>query len=364
MRNANRNPDRNSIIAATARSKRNRRLLTALLAGSLLVALGTTLPRSVRAADAAKAGSLSVAVFAANAAFAHVYLAESEGYFKREGVDVTLQSNTGSNTLNVVVSGQTDLGMIGIGAPLLAAKSGKPTSVIFAHIGNANGGTVVARSGINSLAAINNVGATGLGSSSYGFCNYYKQAGHAKWNVIVLQDIPTLLAALASGRIDGACNNVANFRPQIDSKAVSILIDTRDPAMRKKYVGNDYPEAAIFGITANLQGKRQTVVAFMRAIGSAEKFLRSQSPQAVAQSMHKLQAFASIPVESVETQVRDSVPYFSPNGGYVNASVWKFALTQYNTWGLAVDPADSVFSYNERIDMSYYDTAIGKPAGQ
>ena len=32
--------------------------------------------------------------------------------------------------------------------------------------------------------------------------------------------------------------------------------------------------------------------------------------------------------------------------------------------GLAVDPADNVFSYTERVDMSYYDAAIGKPAGQ
>jgi len=316
-----------------------------IAAGLMLTAisaLGVT--GTATAADVGQPARLNVAVFAANAAFAHVYLAESEGYFKREGVDVTLQSNTGSNTLNVVVSGQADLGMIGIGAPLLAAKSGKPTSIIFAHIGNANGGTVVARSGISSLAGMMNFGATGLGSSSYGFCNHYKQAGHAKWNVVVMQDIPTLLAALVSGRIDGACNNVANFRPLINSKAVSILIDTRDPEARKKYVGNDFPEAAAFGITANLQDKRQAMVAFMRAVGSAEKFLRSHSPQAVAQAMHKLQAFASIPVENVETQVRDSMPYFSPNGGYIDAAVWKFALSQYNTWGLAVDPKDNLLT--------------------
>lgn len=341
-------------LSAVGRAASVAVLASALLAGA---------PGEAMAADAGRP-ALTVGVFAANAAFAHVYLAESEGYFKKEGVDVTLQSNTGSNTLNVVVSGQADLGMIGIGAPLLAAKSGKPTSIIFAHIGNANGGTVVARSGVTSLMGIANVGATGLGSSAYGFCNHYKQAGHAKWNIVVLQDIATLLAALASGRIDGACNNVANFRPQIDAKTVSVLIDTRDPAARKKYLGNDYPEAAVFGITANLQGKRAAVVAFMRAIGSAEKFLRSQSTLAVAQSMHKLQAFASIPVEAVESQVRDSLPYFSPNGGYINAAVWKFALSQYNTWGLAVDPNDGVFSYAERIDMSYYDTGIGKPAGE
>jgi ABC-type nitrate/sulfonate/bicarbonate transport system substrate-binding protein len=315
------------------------------------------------AAEPAEPASLSVAVFAANAAFAHVYLGESEGYFKKEGVSVTLQSNTGSNTLNVVVSGQTDLGMIGAGAPLLAAKEGKPTSIIYAHVGNANGGTVVARSGFNTLDAIKNVGATGIGSSSYGFCNYYKQTKQTQWNVVVLQDVPTMLAALKSGRIDGACNNVANFRPLIDSKEVHIVVDTRDPAAREKYLGKDYPEAAIFGITSNLQTKRPAVIAFMKAVGAADKFLHTQSARAVAESLHKLSVFSTIPVEAIEMQVTDNKPYFSPNAGYISPAVWEFAITQYNTWGLAVDPKDSTFAYDKRVDMSYYDAALGKPTG-
>ena len=346
-------------------AKRKRVVLTVLLAVAT-VGLAGACSSSSSSSDQGAAGEkpkLSVAVFFTNAAFAHVYIAKSEGYFDAEGVDVTLIDNAGSNTLTQVTSGRADLGMIGAGAPLLAAKQGAETSIAFAHIGNANGGVVVGTKGVTTLQQIKRVGATGLGTSSYGFCAFYNQTLHLNWDIVPFQDVQAMRGALAGGQVDGACNSYLNFRDQIDSGALNVIVDTRDKATRQKLIGQDYPEAAIFGMTSKMQANHDGMVRFMKAIGRAQKFIESNQPAAIAASLHKLPVFENQDVKSITAQVEDTIPYYAPNGGFITPDTWNFALTQYKLWGLDLDPQDPTFSYDKRVDMSYYKEALGTPAG-
>lgn len=306
---------------------------------------------------------LTIAVFAINAAFAHVYVAEAEGYFQQSGVTVNVIDGTAANTLNLVVAGQADLGMIGAGTALLPVSQGKETSIVYAHIGNANGGVVVTRKGITSMSQIKRMAATTPGTSSYGYANFYKINQHLNYDIVPFQDVQTMRAALASGQVDGACNSYVQFQDLIANGQVNVLIDTRDPAVRKQYVGPDYPEAAIFGMTDNLNSKKQSMIRFLHAIGLADKFIDSHTPDQIAASLRKVAAFQTVTLSALTAQVVNSVPYYAPNHGYISASVWAFAMSQYKLWGLQVDPSNSEYSYQRRVNMSFYDAGIGKPSG-
>lgn len=60
------------------------------------------------------------------------YIAEVEGYFEEAGLEVTI-NQAGSNTLNLVVGGQADVGMIGATTALFPVPNGKETSLIYAN---------------------------------------------------------------------------------------------------------------------------------------------------------------------------------------------------------------------------------------
>jgi len=308
------------------------------------------------------AAPLTVAVISLTVGNKLVYIAKSEGYFDQLQLPVTIMDNTGPNLLNLVVSGQADVGYGGLPTAFLPVPEGKPTSILFTYQGNGAGGFVVGAKNIKSLDQVKRLGAGVPGTSTFGYCNWYKQSLKASFDCVPMESAARRSAVL-SGQIDAALDVYAQLVDPIARGDLNVLIDTRDAAVRKKYIGDDFGETAIFALTDVIKAKSDSFVRFMRAIGMAMKFADTKSDDEIAATLKKLKTFETFTVAQLAAQEKGYRQFNHPNQGYITEANWTFALQQYAGWGLgaAFDPKSPTYSYAQRVDMSFYDRGIGKP---
>ena len=317
------------------------------------------------AASSGPVAPLTLAINSLTVGHAVTYIAKSEGFFDKAGVQVTFMENTGNNVLNLVVSGQADLGEANASNALLAIGDGKPMSILYTFQGNGAAGFMIAAKKVTDIKQVKKVGAGAPGTGIFGFCNFYKAFLKLDYDCIPVADGPTRRAQLLSGQVDAVLDTYAQNADLTDSGQVTVLVDTRKPEVRKQYLGNENsaPEGTIWAPPSTLQNKKESVIRFMRALGMAMKWLDGATDQQVAQSLRKLESFQKQTEAQLIQQEAGNRPVNYPARGYITQPVWDNALQTYAQFGLGAtfDPKDPKFSYAKMIDMSFYDAGIGKP---
>ena len=118
------------------------------LAAAVILAV-TALPLGVFAAkkDEAKLAKVTLNEVAHSIFYAPQYVAIEEGYFKDEGLDMTLITGFGADkTMTAVISGEADIGFMGAEASIYAYQEGATDPVVnFAQLTQRAGNFLVAR---------------------------------------------------------------------------------------------------------------------------------------------------------------------------------------------------------------------------
>ena len=118
------------------------------LATAVVLAV-TALPLGVFAAkkDEAKLAKVTLNEVAHSIFYAPQYVAIEEGYFKDEGLDMTLITGFGADkTMTAVISGEADIGFMGAEASIYAYQEGATDPVVnFAQLTQRAGNFLVAR---------------------------------------------------------------------------------------------------------------------------------------------------------------------------------------------------------------------------
>ena len=125
---------------------KNKKWIT--LATAVVLAV-TALPLGVFAAkkDEAKLAKVTLNEVAHSIFYAPQYVAIEEGYFKDEGLDMTLITGVGADkTMTAVISGEADIGFMGAEASIYAYQEGATDPVVnFAQLTQRAGNFLVAR---------------------------------------------------------------------------------------------------------------------------------------------------------------------------------------------------------------------------
>jgi NitT/TauT family transport system substrate-binding protein len=340
-------------------------------AGVALAALaGLTLAACAPAEPAAEPGevvvpSLTVGTAAPLTNFSDIYVAEANGYFEQAGVDVTIESGVGANGLNSVVSGQLDLLMFGTGQALIPASRGIETTIVYNQIGAGEGAAVAVA--IDSPyktpedLAGKRVAVLAVGGSSYGwgqyFSSYTEEQGGAPYDIIQSASVSDQVNGILSGHFDAMVSTAALLTSQVADGQVRLLVDPGEPDAAQ-YIPDQYVETCTFGIADNLDEKREAVVRFVAAMQAADKWMRDASPEDIAAALKSSPAFDGQSLETVAAGAEYDKPFFAPSLGVISDDLWASTLDQLEYWGLPdVDLKDDLFSYENRVDMSYLDAA-------
>jgi NitT/TauT family transport system substrate-binding protein len=301
--------------------------------------------------------NFTVAIAAAIATSAPIYLADQLGYFKDEGLSVTIKP-AGSLVVPLVASGQALLGEFGATAPLIMAQDGKDTTIVLNRQLQGSGGVVVGRPGYTSITDCKKVATLGPSGAGYGNVVRYRHVANASFQIVPVADTGTKLAAVLSGQVDCAGGAADEFDQSVREGKLAYLVDTRDAAQRAKWLGAaPYVEGVTFGLSRTVSQNRNTVERFIRAKLRASQWLETHSPQEVAAELKKSPDFAGVPQDQLTRNVANASSYLPPSGDLTEAE-WKTSLAAFGTWATGLNLSDPKFDYANRVDMTYYKNAV------
>ena len=144
----------------------------------------------------------------------------------------------------------------------------------------------------------------------------------------------------------------------------TILIDARDPKIRNRQVGPDYPVGGYIGLTQTVREKRDAVVRFIRAIEMTRLYVERTSDEQLARDFRQLDLYKSFSEADLAPLIASERSFAFPSNGYVSQGNWRFMLPQLTKWGLVdYNPTNPAYEYSKNIDTSFL-KAAGVPAGK
>jgi ABC-type nitrate/sulfonate/bicarbonate transport system substrate-binding protein len=291
---------------------------------------------------------------------ATVYLLETLGYAKDEGLDYSVKTAL-ANALNLVVSGDGDLAAVGPSAALVPVREGKETSIIFALGSGTAVGFVAGTQKIKSIADCTRVSTSQAGTSTYSIAMTYKAATNANFNVLGLGDANQILPSVLSGGSDCAITALGLLQGGLD-QGLHLVVDPRIPSTIPPNTIQDTIGSAFWGMKDNLQKKRSAVEKLMRAMKRVEQYVKTAPLADVAAALIRHEDFKAYKVDVLAKQIELEKLFWFPDGGYIRSASWPGSL-RFFQYGLPfIDPANKIYSWDSRVDMSYWVSVNGQPA--
>ncbi|GAA1559640.1 ABC transporter substrate-binding protein [Kribbella lupini] len=336
----------------------SRRSVVVVAVASLAISLGAAGCGS--GDDGAGGGStaLTVALSGLDASQAEGAVAEAKGYFKEAGLEVEFV-NSGSNVVSAVVSGQADIGSVGLPGPMLPAGDGKNTSIIAAKAAGGSAAHVAAKPGVSGIKECKSVATAGVGTVSYGWTKYYEKAFGLGWSIKAVSSATDAVNLMVTGQVDCSVLPSSSLAPVIkDGKAVMLVSPTTKAGLPADFP-TDIVGAVLFGLPDNLKKKKEAVVAFLAAWNKAVTFM-GETPEQASEAIRTVPGWDTLSAANVRSALDAGKPFRWPNQGKINAASWPGQLEWFVNGGTALKGGTTaeVWSFDRRVDMSYLDQAI------
>jgi ABC-type nitrate/sulfonate/bicarbonate transport system substrate-binding protein len=288
-----------------------------------------------------------------------------QGYFKKQGLTVSTEENALTNVPSLVVSGKADVGSYGGPTPILVSSQGKPASAIYAMTGGGQGGSILAAPKYKTIADLQAAKKCKLatfpaGGVGYGWSIHYIKTLKLDCTILQLKDLGAQIAAVATGHADAIIGGVGNYTGAITEGKLRIILDTREPEQRAKYVGQAFPEVSMFALDSTLNSKRSAFEKYLKGINEAAAFIDQSSDDAVLTLFKGDPVYGAVKASDVAAF---RIYHRTVSNGYISEPVWKTAVTSYAQWGIPQFKADAPnASYSQGVAMAPYEAVLGKPS--
>lgn len=211
--------------------------------------------------------------------FSLLYVADAQGYFKEEGVEVEYkQFASGKDVLNSVLSGESDVATVFSTPVILAVLSGQPVKVLSTLHRSAKNTAIVARRDCNieRIADLRgkHIGVTRNTNADFMLSVTLDSEGIPD-NEVRISDIPPqrIAAALKSGEVDAIATwspHVAKARVGLSSQATVTLTTPL------------YTEYSLLATTAShIEPKKLALQRLMRALVRAETYIANNNRESL-----------------------------------------------------------------------------------
>ncbi|TJZ58996.1 transporter substrate-binding domain-containing protein [Streptomyces piniterrae] len=294
-------------------------LATATLALTTLTACGGNSPAAASGDDDGKVkimvGGLDKVIYLP------ARLTQQLGYFKDEGVDVTLLTEpAGVQATTSLVSGDVQ-GVVGFYDHTLdlQVKGKQVESVVqFSHapgevevVSNKAAGEITSPKDFKGKK----LGVTGLGSSTDFLTKYLAVHDGVQTNEFTPVAVgagQTFISALQQGSIQGGMTTDPTVAQIVDKKLGKVLIDMRTPEGSKKALGGPYPSSSLYMNTDWVNGHKETVQKLANAFVKTLKWMSTHTPEEIAAKMPA--DYAEGGKELYAQSIKDTLPMFTEDG--------------------------------------------------
>ena len=215
-----------------------------------------------------------------NARLAPLWVAEEEGYFKKNGLDVKqVNISGGTQGAQMMVSGGVDVSYDDPISCVVASAGGVPVQAIF-------GGTpslaflIVGGPGVKAIADVKGkrVGSSGLGLSAsrlallVGFRRFGLDADKGDITIVAAGQEPERMAALSAGAIAASVVS-PEYRNKLEPLGVNMLADLRT-------LGIPWETASVITTAKNIQTKRDMMERVIRSLLQANAYILNPANRA------------------------------------------------------------------------------------
>jgi len=339
------------------RSVRRAILGSAAAATAVLLASCSTAPAEPSGSDSgpAELQPLTIAIGAAGTYVAPLFLANVQGYAEEEGLDLDIQT-VGTNVLNVVLAGQADLGLGGVGQSLPPIQEGKGTNILYALESGAVSATVVGTDDIDSIEDCTKVITSPQGSSAYSATMAYLDAVDSDAAVTAVPTLDAIIPALLSGEQDCAVNATSTFVGKL-SEGLHVIVDPQDEDTMPTTLPLESTGIILWGIDTHLAEIGDKVEALMRAMVKAEDFLATASDEEIVDALTQEPNLAAFTPDALATAFQGDKPFLVPNGGVIDEATWKNNLELYAFSFPQIAEGDSIWEFENVVDSSFIEAA-------
>lgn len=263
------------------------------------IALGVALAlacatATANAKDQPEKKELHIAAASVGITYLPMLVAKQRGYFKDEGLDVTIAAfSGGSKALEALLGGSTDMVAGAYSNTLTMAAKGQPLVVVAAQVVCPGWVFGVAKKRQDTIKSAKDlkgmrVGVSAPGSSTHMVVNYIlHKAGlqPSDVSIIGVGQAAGAVAAVKAGQIDALIVNDPSATILTADGSLKPLEEMRTADGNRKVFGSDYPESSLYVRQDFIKKYPKTTQAAANAIVRAEKWIAQATPQQVADNV-------------------------------------------------------------------------------
>src|SRR5437773_7611333 len=248
-------------------------------------------------------------------------LTQQLGYFKQEGLDVTLiDEASGQSSENEVLAGQVDAGSGSYNHTIELQAAGKNMeAVVLLNIapGEAEIVSAKAASHIHSVSDLKgkNLGVTELGSGTQTLTTaLLHNAGITPDQVhfVPVGAGDTFIAALQQGKIDAGMTTEPTISRILATGVGKVLVDLRSPQSTQAALGGSYPFISLFMNNSYVNSHKDVVQKLVNAYVKTLKWIQTHTAAEIADKM-PADYYAGNKALYV-TALQNQMAIFSPDG--------------------------------------------------
>ncbi|MFE6686885.1 ABC transporter substrate-binding protein [Streptomyces sp. NPDC057743] len=303
---------------------RTRLKLPAALAAAALALTGLTACGSSSAGTSADAkdGKLKIMVGGLDKViYLPARLTQQLGYFKAEGLDVTLLTEpAGVQATTSLLSGDVQ-GVVGFYDHTLDLQAkGKQVESVVQLAQTPGEVEVVSNKAAGELTSPKDfkgkkLGVTGLGSSTDFLTKYLAVKNGVQtqeFTPVAVGAGQTFLSALQQGSIQGGMTTDPTVAQVVNKKIGKVLVDMRTPEGSKQALGGLYPSSSLYMNTDWVNSHKDTVQKLSNAFVKTLKWMSTHTPEQIAAKMPS--DYAQGGKELYAQAIKDTLPMFTKDG--------------------------------------------------
>jgi NitT/TauT family transport system substrate-binding protein len=265
-------------------------------------------------------------------------LTQQLGYFKQEGLDVTLiDEASGQSSENEVLAGQVDAGSGSYNHTIELQAAGKQMeSVVLLNVAPGEAEIISAKEAnqIHSVADLKgkNLGVTELGSGTQTLTTaLLHKVGIAANQVhfIPVGAGDTFIAALQQGRIDAGMTTEPTISRLLSTGVGKVLVDLRSPQSTEAALGGPYPFICLFMNNSYVASHKDVVQKIVNAYVKTLKWMHTHTAEQIADMMPP-DYYAGNKALYV-TALQNQMAIFSPDGMMPTGAPQSVLNTEYQS---------------------------------